>query len=183
MKSAVRKRWLWPALSVGALYLAAGVAFGALAGGAGTHRMVVAWRLAAWLVSGCAGDRLVAPPVVSLAGTTVRLETHLWRDFQPISPPDGKPLAVVLRLITIDGAPIPAALHADSAWVVNGGLVWATALTEEPRIPSASYLDVVGRGGPKWGPGIEVEVVAQLRDAGGHSVRLRARRQLIERTD
>jgi hypothetical protein len=36
---------------VGIAYAAAGVVFGALAGGASTHRIVVAWRLAAWIVS------------------------------------------------------------------------------------------------------------------------------------
>ena len=54
MNAAVRQRWLWPALSVGVLYLLAGIVFGALASGTATHRVVVTWRLAAWLASAVA---------------------------------------------------------------------------------------------------------------------------------
>lgn len=50
----MRPRWLGAALLVGAVYLAAGIGFGALAGSAASHQMLVAWRLAAWLVSAAA---------------------------------------------------------------------------------------------------------------------------------
>ena len=49
-----RQPWLRPALLVGVVYLAAGLVFGGLAGLAPSHRMVVAWRLAAWLASAAA---------------------------------------------------------------------------------------------------------------------------------
>lgn len=49
-----RPRWLRAALLFGVLYLLAGLAFGELSARASTHRMVVAWRLAAWVVSGAA---------------------------------------------------------------------------------------------------------------------------------
>src|SRR6059058_2850485 len=38
-------------VAVGVAYAAIGVVFGALAGDASSHRMVVAWRLAAWIAS------------------------------------------------------------------------------------------------------------------------------------
>ena len=38
-------------LIIGATYLAAGLGFGALAGTAGSQRLTVAWRLAAWVTS------------------------------------------------------------------------------------------------------------------------------------
>jgi hypothetical protein len=41
----------------------------------------------------------------------------------------------------------------------------------------------VARDGPKWGPGIEVDVVIRLRDAAGRHVLLQAREQLVHRTD
>jgi hypothetical protein len=44
-------------------------------------------------------------------------------------------------------------------------------------------LEVFAEGGPKWGPGIEVDVVVRLRDAAGKSWYLKARRQPIHRTD
>jgi hypothetical protein len=49
-----RHRWLRPVLLAGAVYLVAGIGFGAQAGRASSHEMVVAWRLAAWLISAAA---------------------------------------------------------------------------------------------------------------------------------
>lgn len=49
-----RPPWLRAVLLVGVVYLVAGLAFGALAGQAGSHRMVVTWRLAAWVLSAVA---------------------------------------------------------------------------------------------------------------------------------
>ncbi len=48
---APRGRWLGPAILAAVLYVVFGVGFGALAGQAATHRMVEAWRLAAWAAS------------------------------------------------------------------------------------------------------------------------------------
>ncbi len=48
----VRGGWFGLAILAAALYVVFGVVFGALAGRAATHRMVEAWRLAAWLASG-----------------------------------------------------------------------------------------------------------------------------------
>jgi len=153
----------------------------------------IAWALA----SACGNDGLLdptlvpvtselrnAPQEVPAGGVTVHLETYLWRDFQPIAPPDGQPLIAVLRVKTVDGASIPAALRADSVWILNGDLAWAAAVREEwPREADPSFFEVVARDGPKWGPGIEVDVVVRLRDAAGHSILLQARAQLIHRTD
>src|SRR5205823_2850541 len=47
-------RWLRAALPVGILYLVAGIVFAALAKSAGSHQLVVAWRLTAWLISAAA---------------------------------------------------------------------------------------------------------------------------------
>ncbi len=48
------KTWLRAALLLGAVYLAVGVIFAALAGSAASHQMVVVWRLAAWVISAAA---------------------------------------------------------------------------------------------------------------------------------
>jgi len=137
------------------------------------------------LAIACSSERTnapPAPPLVTVDGVSFRLDTFLWRDFMPISPPDGKPLVAVLRILTTDGSSIPASVAADSVWVYNGSEVWATAVVEEqPR--NNSYFEVVAREGPKWGPGIEVDVVVRLRDGAGHRFLLQARRQLISRTD
>jgi hypothetical protein len=130
----------------------------------------------------CASERVLAPSLVSIAGAPIRVQAFLNRDFMPISPPDGKPLVAVFRIQTADGSSIPASITADSAWVYNGATVWGTPVVEEqPR--NVSYFEVVARGGPKWGPGIEVDVVVRLRDGEGHTFLLRAPRQLISRSD
>lgn len=140
--------------------------------------------LACIVVSACATDRILAPRLALIAGATVRVDASLWRDFAPSSPPDGQPLVAVLRVETIDGTPIPSTLSADSAWVYNGARVWAASVVEEqPRGADASFFEVIARNGPKWGPGIEVDVVVRLRDAAGEVVLLQAPRHLINRTD
>lgn len=47
-------RWLLAVLFVGALYLAAGIVFGGLAGSAASNQVRVAWRLSAWVISAAA---------------------------------------------------------------------------------------------------------------------------------
>src|SRR5262245_15800478 len=49
-----RPRWLLAALSFGVVYLLAGIGFGELSARAANHRMVVAWRLASWVLSAAA---------------------------------------------------------------------------------------------------------------------------------
>lgn len=125
-----------------------------------------------------------APAELSFAGATVRLETYLWRDFAPMSPPDGKPLIAALRVRDVNGTAIPDALHADSAWILNGELAWATGVREEQaRTPGASFFEVIARDGPKWGPNVQVDVVVRLVDRAGHHALLRAPAQWINRTD
>jgi len=138
--------------------------------------------MACVLVGACASERVLAPRFVTIEGARVGVHAFLWRDFQPTSPPDGKPLVAILRIQTTDDTPIPSTLTADSVWVYDGANVWAAPVVEEqPR--EATYFEVVARNGPKWGPGILVDVVVRLRDSGGHLVLIQASRQLIARTD
>ena len=124
------------------------------------------------------------PEQVTLDGLSVRLETYLWRDFQPVAPPDGEPLIAVLRVTTTDGTPVPASLNADRAWVIADGVAWAASVHEEQgRVAGSGFFEVVARDGPKWGPGIAVDVVIQLRGSSGVPVFLGARGQPIHRTD
>jgi len=51
MKSSNRVKWIPVTLLAGIAYIVVGVVFAALAAGAGSHQRVVAWRLAAWVVS------------------------------------------------------------------------------------------------------------------------------------
>jgi hypothetical protein len=126
-----------------------------------------------------------APEQVTLRnGQSLRLTAFLWRDFQPISPPDGKPLIAVFRVGTTDQTPLTGGTRVDGAWVVLGDEVWdARPAEEHPRDPGSHTLEVVGRNGPKWGPGVSVDVIVQVRDQQNATYRLQVRQQPIHRTD
>jgi hypothetical protein len=101
-----------------------------------------------------------APEILDLPSQNYHLKADLWRDFMPISPPDGKPLIAVVRLVS--DAPIPDDVTLVYLWVVNDGLVWATKFSEEP-VRSGNTIQGVARGGPKWGPDISVDVVVAVK--------------------
>ena len=124
-----------------------------------------------------------APSTVVIGGKTLTLTATLWRDFQPISPPDGKPLIALLRVKTADGSAVPDDVRASMVWVVFGTEVWSKAPAEErPRSATAPAYEFMAREGPKWGPGVEVDVVVRLTASGGGSYLLSARKQLIDKT-
>jgi hypothetical protein len=54
---------------------------------------------------------------------------------------------------------------------------------EQQRTPGAKEFDVVARDGPKWGPGIDVDVIVGVRDGAGAVSLLRAPAQRNKRTD
>jgi hypothetical protein len=119
-----------------------------------------------------------APTSVVIGGKAVTLATSLWRDFMPIAPPDGKPLAGVLRVRAVDGSAVPAGMAADTAWVVRGSEVWSS-FVPPPSDKTAAEYETTFSNGPKWGPDEIVDVVIRLRDAAGSVVLLRAPQQRI----
>ena len=143
-------------------------------------RLALAFMLV-WAVSGCrtgpsepelTGLR-TAPTSIVLAGQPFELSVFLYRDFMPASPPDGRPLAAVVRL-----PDQLAAVRVERIWVLFGDQVWSARADQVP-----GTQDWVARGGPKWGPGVRVDVVARLREAGGEDVLVRAADRIIQRTD
>lgn len=115
------------------------------------------------------------PTTAMVSGQLVQLQADLWRDFMPAvaGSPDGQPLAVVVRLTD----PI-ATVRVEHIWVIFGDQIWSA---DTEQVPGTQ--DWVARGGPKWGPGVRVDVVAQLREAEGREVLVRAADRLIQRTD
>jgi hypothetical protein len=128
-------------------------------------------------------DLNAAPTSVIVSGKTLTLAAWLGRDFMPISPPDGKPLGGVLTVRTADGSVVPADVRAETAWVVLGVDVWSAAPREErSRSDTAPVYEVVVREGPKWGPGVDVDVVVRLRTGNGAAYLLSVRKQPIAGT-
>ena len=94
------------------------------------------------------------------------------------------PLLASLQVRTADGSDVPATVRADMVWVLNGSETWSVVPREEKsRSNTAPYYEVIARDGPKWGPGITVDVVVRLRDAEERAFLLRAPGQMIHRTD
>jgi len=129
-------------------------------------------------------DLLTAPEDLLINNREYILESCLWRDFQPICPPDGQPLIGVIIVIATDSLQFPSSLDADHVWVINGNDVWDTELINRYS-PYGQEYKIVKRtkdSGPKWGPGIYVDVVVQLIDDDSTYL-LRASNQYIIRTD
>jgi hypothetical protein len=123
------------------------------------------------------------PKRVSISSTTLRISVHLWRDFQPICPPDGKPLIAFVRVSAVAEALLPA-ISADRIAVIRGGQAWIAPVVEETLDSRGdSHLTVAARNGPKWGPGVLVDVVLELRDADGKAHLIRVPNEEIGRTD
>jgi hypothetical protein len=127
---------------------------------------------------------LSAPEESKVQGRMYVLETYMWRDFMPISPPDGKPLIAIIRVCTKDSTRLPAELEIDRLWVIKGKDVWETRFSGQATRPNPFTLERVAREGPKWGPNVKVDVVVGLvHEAEDMIYLLKASDQPIFRTD
>ena len=126
---------------------------------------------------------LAAPDTVSIGGQEYALETFMWRDFQPITPPGGQPLIAIIWVTEADSLSIPQGLDATILFVINDDEVWETPLSDADSPLTPEYkLEKVARDGPKWGPDILVTVVVQIK-FDGSTYLLKASDQYIGRTD
>ena len=127
---------------------------------------------------------LAGPETVSIGGQEYALETFMWRDFAPITPPGGQPLIAIIWVTEVDSLSIPQGLDATILFVINDDEVWETPFSDEDPSPlTPEYkLEKVARDGPKWGPDILVAVVVQIV-IDGSTYLLKASDQYIGRTD
>ncbi len=101
---------------------------------------------------------------ISIEGTTLELHAYLWRDFMPISPPDGKNLISINWLVDVDSVAIPSTIVLSEQYVINGDSLWEPSYTNEIRETKPYLIERISREGPKWGPNIEVTVIAKVVD-------------------
>lgn len=92
------------------------------------------------------------------------LGAYLWRDFQPISPPNGKPMYSINRLINIDSTEIPNNIDMIKQYVINKDSIWIADYYYEREAP-VYIIEKVSVGGPKWGPKIYVDIISQIHDS------------------
>jgi hypothetical protein len=128
-------------------------------------------------------DLQIAPERIEISGTEYTLTTYLQRDFMPVCPPDGRPLACGITVKGPGETDISSRIDATRLWVVNGEEVWVAGLAGEERSTTGDTLRKGAGCGPKWEPGIRVDVVVRIIDlANGKGYLLRASNQEIHRT-
>jgi hypothetical protein len=128
-----------------------------------------------------AGELRSSPETLTIGDNNLVLRTYLWRDFQPVAEKDGSKLMCINKLTDVDNLTIVNTIALRKQYVVNGNEIW-TANYIEIR----NYVDYIiegyARGGPKWGPNIEVDVICEFENSGTIH-RILAKSQPIYRTD
>ena len=106
-----------------------------------------------------------AAGVITIDSHDYFIDVYLWRDFQPISPPNGKNLISINWLIRADSSAIPDNIELKQQYVVYGDSLWiADYENETHQIPEYKQKKV-SRNGPKWGPLVYVDVIAKVTDS------------------
>ena len=158
-------------------------------------KLIFALSLVSFVFSSCKEESILTPAEISkevleAAPETIRIEnkdltlsTYLQRDFMPVSPPGGQPLNAVVFIQASDSSEIPVALEADAIYIINQDEVWKSFFDDNiPPENSVTQLVRIARDGPKWEPGIYVDVIVSLT-YGKDKMLIRAADQLINRTD
>lgn len=125
---------------------------------------------------------LSASEEIMINGRVFNLETYIWRDFMPLSPPGGKPMIIIIRIIPNDSQAFPSDLDTNRLWLINGDDIVSLTFTNETRIKPPNILEKVAREGPKWDVGIKIDVVIRLIQNGYRTYYLKAKDQIIHST-
>ena len=100
---------------------------------------------------------------VNVGGITYSLETYMYRDFMPISPPDGRPLIVIIRVHALGVNDFPLSTIIERLWLIDGSNIISTLPTEKYSVDGNTFR-MAFLNGPKWGPDIFVDVIVKLID-------------------
>jgi len=106
-----------------------------------------------------------APESLSLDSRSIQVDPVLYRDFMPISPPEGRPLVAGCRLWIPGVEPFPAIVIQEAfVWVFDGDAVW---FKKANITRGDAFVDIRIAGGPLWGPGTYADMVIGIRDGDG----------------
>jgi hypothetical protein len=122
-----------------------------------------------------------SPESLAIGNNKLILTTYLWRDFMPIAEEDGSKMICVNKLTEIDSLPILTTITLKKQYLIKGNEIWTAEYIETIKNPD-HILEGIVRDGPKWGPNIEVDVVAEFDNA-GTTHRILAKSQLIHKTE
>jgi hypothetical protein len=123
---------------------------------------------------------IAAPEAVSIGSEECVLRTSMWRDFMPITEPDGRPLIAVVEVFNSSNVNISDKLNIDKLWIINGQEIWESELAYKSV---GSRKQRVARNGPKWGPNIKVDVVVRIVGEDKKEYFLKASNQNIDRVE
>ena len=112
------------------------------------------------------------------------LEAYLWRDFMPISPPNGRALVAINWLIDLDSTDISTNLDLVEQYVIYNDSVWIVPYENGTHTQHLYKLEKISINGPKWGPKIYVDVISKIHNSNTHiNYYLRLEDVYIGRTD
>lgn len=136
-----------------------------------------------------------AEDILNLGKSVLRLQAYIWRDFMPMVFPEdpveakaavarARGMIASIRLVDVNGNPLPPKLHAISVWIVQGDRVWRTnSIEEKCDDPDQSTCDVIVRKGPQWQPRTYVDLVVEFKGEYGKGFFLALRHQIIRATE
>jgi hypothetical protein len=75
----------------------------------------------------------IADSIIVIDSHSYFLDAALWRDFMPISPPNGKPLISLNWLISSDSSAIPSNIKLVRQYVINSDSVWIAEYLNDTR--------------------------------------------------
>jgi len=98
-----------------------------------------------------------APQVVVISGLTIEPNVTLRRNFQPLASDVGV-------LVTIRLPASAASVAVERVWLLLGDEMWSG---DTIRNSGSGPTEWVTRDGPKWSPGVTVDVVCRVRGSDG----------------
>jgi len=133
------------------------------------------------VIDGNLADQLRSSPKnVVINSNNLSLDTYLWRDFMPPAEENGSPLMCVIKFIGQTNSVLFNSVSLSKLYVVNHNKIWISD-TFETHIFHEDNWEVVIRNGPKWEPGIYVDVICEFMSQ-GQSFKLIAKSQMINAT-
>ena len=93
------------------------------------------------------------------------IDAYLWRDFMPMSPPNGNPLVSINWLISADSSAIPDNIKLEQQYVIYGDSIWIANYDNVTHQTPEYKIEKVSIDGPKWGPFVHVDVIAKISDS------------------
>lgn len=110
---------------------------------------------------------LTSPDSLLVDGMPLSAQIQLYRDFFPISPPEGRPMTAWVALNGSPSGSFPASVSDVYIWVIRDSSdVWRATTRFDGTDPTRDGAHIYRAGnGPFWDPGILVDVVLGVRSS------------------